>query len=132
MARRSLRTGLALAPLAALAGVAAAGTDQATPARAHDAPFACAIESERAGGMTTIRGVASSDTAISGSYRLSVDGGGGAGSARISQGGAFSAAPRAPAALGRVTLSDGVYEVRLALEAAGETVICEALVGGRV
>jgi hypothetical protein len=130
MSKRVIHTALGVMPLIAVLGVAAALAGQAASA---DGLLACEFRAGAADGMTTIEGIVHATDAVEGSYRLSVDGGGGAGSVRINQAGAFYATPDAPATLGQVMLdSGGTYDAHLEVSGAGSTVICEELIGGRI
>ncbi len=103
------------------AGFAAAGNGQAS------GPLSCEIVATPSGGMTAIEGVARSNAALTGNYRLRVSGPG----TNISQGGPFDAAAGRPATLGSVMLggSGGSYDVRLEVEAGGTTVSCSERIG---
>ena len=112
-------------PLLAGCGMAAANSDEATPA--GDA-VRCAIETTRSGGGVSVLAVAGSKAPTSGTYRLTVTGGGG-NSTSIRQGGEFSVGPTADAELGRVIVGPGSYDVRLDLTASNGTASCREHVG---
>lgn len=130
MSKRIIHTGLGVIPVIAMLGLAAALAGQTTSA---DDLLACEFRIGEANGMTMIEGIVHAADAVEGSYRLSVDGGSGAGSARVNQAGTFHAAPDAPATLGQVMLdSGGTYDARLEVSGAGSSVVCEELIGGRI
>jgi hypothetical protein len=130
MSKRIILKSLGVVPLIATLGLAAALAGQATSA---DGLLTCEFRADAANGMTTIEGIVHATDGVEGSYRLSVDGSGGAGSTRVNQSGTFQAAPDAPATLGQVTLdSGGTYDARLEVSAAGSTVVCEELIGSRI
>ena len=63
---------------------------------------------------------------MSGSYSITVSGGGAGGSSNIRQGGEFTALPGHPTALGQISLSaaDASYDVKLKVAAAGTSATC--------
>jgi hypothetical protein len=87
-----------------------------------DGPLACTVEMTSRGGMLTLEGVATSDTAMSGDYHLRVARGG----TLMNQGGPFHLSPGETARLGRVMLNGPArgLDVELTLDLAGRTHRC--------
>lgn len=106
------------------AAFAAVGASQAASDR-----LSCEIAAHPSGGMTAIEGLAHAGESLSGSYRLTISGGG----SNIRQGGAFDASAGETVTLGSATLggSSGGYDVELELTTNGDTVRCDERVGGR-
>lgn len=119
MTRRPL-TPLVAAGLAALVlgCTAVAGPSGGTA----QAPLACSVEVTARGGLLSVEGVASSDTALDGRYRLRVARGG----ARLEQGGRFSLSPGDTVRLGEVTLNGSAagLDADLTLDVNGQSYRC--------
>lgn len=119
---------VALLPLLSVIGAAAASAPDG-----KDGPLGCELRTATQNGRTVIEAVVHADRALRGTYRLDVEGGASADSARIRQGGEFDARPGAAETLGRVVLaSGGRYEARLRLDAGRLAASCAAVVGGPV
>ena len=111
----ALATGLAAFALGCTALADQAGTPDT-------GPLSCTVDVTSRGGMLTLEGVVTSDTALSGEYHLRVERRG----TLMNQGGPFRVTPGTPARLGQVTLngpSRGL-DVELTLEVAGNTYRC--------
>ena len=117
----NIRIGAAAAVLAA----AAAGALAASAATTSPSGVACHIEVTRNGNILSLEGIASADRSIAGNYTLNVERSGSGGVSNISQGGAFSATPRRPEALGSAAINlypAGQFSARMTLSwSDGET-----------
>jgi hypothetical protein len=115
---------LVLIPAGALATMAIA--DQSV------GPVRCEIRVTPKGGTVSLEALAHADRNVSGTYSFHVESVGRTGGTNNEQGGAFSAAPDKPAALGAVTLDakDAVYDARLKITVDGKSIGCAERVGG--
>ncbi|TGT69953.1 hypothetical protein EN802_22420 [bacterium M00.F.Ca.ET.159.01.1.1] len=113
---------------AALLAVIAAGATGATAGKdgSTSGPLRCEIRDTIEADAILLEPLAYADKSASGTYTVSVSGGGASGFANIRQGGAFEAGPGNPASLGRMSLaSDGAaYDVKLKVTAGGTSVSC--------
>ena len=119
---------------AALLAVIAAGATGATAGKdgSTSGPLRCEIRDRIEADAILLEPLVYADKSTSGTYTVSVSGGGASGSANIRQGGAFEAGPGNPASLGRMSLgADGAaYDVKLKVTAAGTSVSCVKQVPG--
>ncbi|UCI08520.1 curli-like amyloid fiber formation chaperone CsgH [Mesorhizobium sp. B1-1-8] len=131
MTRPDKRTAVVSAALlAVIAGGAAgatAGKDGST-----SGPLRCEIRDTIQGDAILLEPLVYADRSISGTYTVSVSGGGTSGSANIRQGGAFEAHPGNPASLGRMSVggNGASYDVELKVTAGGTSVSCVKQVAG--
>ena len=111
----ALATGLAAFALGCTALADQAGTP-------GTAPLSCSIDVSSRGGMLTLEGVVTSDTALSGEYHLRVERRG----TLMTQGGPFRVTPGSPARVGQVTLNGPAsgLDAELTLEVSGRTYRC--------
>ncbi|RWB72012.1 MAG: hypothetical protein EOQ50_20975 [Mesorhizobium sp.] len=116
-----------LAAITAGATGATAGKDRST-----SGPVRCEIRDTIEGDAILLEPLVYADKSTSGTYTISVSGGGASGSANIRQGGGFEAGPGIPASLGRMSLgADGaVYDITLKVIAGGTSVSCVKQVPG--
>ncbi|MBN9234641.1 MULTISPECIES: curli-like amyloid fiber formation chaperone CsgH [Phyllobacteriaceae] len=112
----------------AFAGLVAVGASGAFADKDNSAsgPLRCEIRGRVQGNTIFIEPVVRSDEGVSGSYSITVSGGGAGGSSNIRQGGEFTALPGHPTALGQISLSaaDASYDVKLKVAAAGTSATC--------
>lgn len=95
-----------------------------------EGPLTCAIDVSARNQMVEIEGVVLADTAVSGSYSFEVRSSSSSGNSNVRQGGGFSAEAGKPATLGKVMLGgSGGYDVKLDIDANGESVTCDQRVG---
>ncbi|KUM23842.1 hypothetical protein AU467_08445 [Mesorhizobium loti] len=124
----------AAAAAAALLAVIAAGATGATAGKDGSAsgPLRCEIRDTVQGDAILLEPMIHADRSISGTYTVSVSGGGTSGSTNIRQGGAFEASPGIPASLGRMSVgaNGAAYDVRLKVTAGGTSVSCVKQVSG--
>lgn len=93
----------------------------------------CAIERKTVDHGLLFQGVLTANSAVEGSYRLTVIKTSASGSANLKQQGTFSASPGQIVALGHVGFNheNGVsFEIRLTLDIAGQEVVCSKHAGG--
>lgn len=96
-----------------------------------EGPLTCAIDISPRNQMVEIQGVVLADSAVSGSYSFEVKSSGSSGNSNIRQGGGFAAEAGKPATLGKVMLGGaGAYDVRLDIDANGESITCDQRVNG--
>lgn len=128
MTRIKALAALALPVLAGLGGTALA--IDAGGSRTQG-PLTCAIDVEPRSQMVEIEGVVLADVSVSGSYSFEVRSRGPSGNSNIRQGGGFTAEAGKPATLGKVMLGSAgaSYDVRLDIDADGESVTCDQIVG---
>jgi len=106
-----------------LAGVGlAAGCSTPVVSTLSPAPLACALEVDQTGPMTRFQGQVQAFEALSGSYSLTLVGGG----TNIRQGGPFSARSGETVSLGQANLSGtpGRYDANLSITVNGTTYNC--------
>ncbi|MDX8500310.1 curli-like amyloid fiber formation chaperone CsgH [Mesorhizobium sp. VK4C] len=119
---------------AALLAVIAAGATGATAGKdgSNSGPLRCEIRDAIEGDAILLEPLVYADKTISGTYTVSVSGGGTSGSASIRQGGAFEAGPGIPAPLGRISVgaNGAAYNVTLKVTADGASVSCVRQVSG--
>lgn len=137
--RRPLALGaLVLAGAALAAGcipanlaTAGSGGSAGALAGAGTAALSCEIRQSRARGQLMLEPMVSAASGASGSYSLTLAGGGSGNSSTISQGGGFTAPPGRATSLGQVSLDGGgVYRARLEVSAGGGKAVCAGKVGG--
>ncbi|RWA62876.1 curli-like amyloid fiber formation chaperone CsgH [Mesorhizobium sp.] len=119
---------------AALLAVIVAGATGATAGKdgSNSGPLRCEIRDTVQGDAILLEPVVYADRSISGTYTVSVSGGGTSGSASIRQGGAFEAGPGIPASLGTMSVgaNGAAYDVKLKVTAGGTSVSCVKQVSG--
>ncbi|WP_071096968.1 curli-like amyloid fiber formation chaperone CsgH [Mesorhizobium sp. ORS 3428] len=124
----------AAAASAALLAVIAAGVAGATAGRdgSNSGPLRCEIRETIRGDAILLEPLVYADKSTSGTYSVSVSGGGASGSTNIQQGGAFEAGPGKPASLGQMSLgaNGATYDVKLKVTADGTTINCVKQVSG--
>ncbi|MDX8465537.1 curli-like amyloid fiber formation chaperone CsgH [Mesorhizobium sp. VK23B] len=121
---------LSAALLAAIAGGAAGAT--AGKDGSISGPLRCEIRDTIEGDTILLEPMVYADKSISGTYSVSVSGGGTSGSANIRQAGAFETNPGNPTSLGRMSVgaSGAAYDVKLKVTAGGTSVSCVKQVPG--
>lgn len=120
---------LGLAAVTLAAGVAAAGGAVGNPT--GGAPFNCEIRQSLSGSQILLQPTVTASSAASGSYSLTLVGGGAGGSASVRQGGDFTASPGQTTSLGQVSV-DGrgaAYRARLEVTMGGRSTVCTSKVG---
>ena len=131
---RLLLSAVALAPVALTVGaLSMTAVPPAAPAHAADAH--CELKASKRGGATTLEGFVTSPSAISGSYRISVNStGSGGGGSDIDQSGAFSAKAGSPVSLGVVTIGgpSGNYSAELTVKHASGGTMCTGHSSGKI
>ncbi|RRH94639.1 hypothetical protein EH240_26625 [Mesorhizobium tamadayense] len=131
MTRLDKRTAAASA---ALLAVLAAGATGATAGKdgSYSGPLRCEIRDTIQGDAILLEPIVYADKGTSGTYTVSVSGGGTSGSADIRQGGAFEAGPGNPAALSRISVgaNGAAYDVELIVTAGGTSISCVKQVPG--
>ncbi|MCX5479210.1 curli-like amyloid fiber formation chaperone CsgH [Kaistia geumhonensis] len=133
LAGAALAAGCIPANLAAAGSGAGAGSggSAGTLAGAGTAALSCEIRQSRARGQLMLEPMVSAASGASGSYSLTLAGGGSGNSSTISQGGGFTAPPGRATSLGQVSLDGGgVYRARLEVSAGGGKAVCAGKVGG--
>ncbi|MDG4883346.1 curli-like amyloid fiber formation chaperone CsgH [Mesorhizobium sp. WSM4884] len=125
--RKAVASATLLVAIAAGAAGAMTGKDDA-----NSGPLRCEIRDTLQGDAILLEPLAYADRSISGTYTVSVSGGGTSGSANIRQGGAFEARAGNSASLGRISLgaNGAAYEVKLKVTAGGTSVSCVKQVPG--
>jgi len=105
-------------------GLSAACTTTAATVASADQPFTCELAVEPSGRMVNFEGRIQAETATSGTYRLSISGGG----TSIDQGGPFSARAGQTLTLGQAMLtgSPDRYDTTLTVEVDGTRYSCPA------
>lgn len=119
--RRLLPAAVLLAGAGLAAGCAVSATAPIASTRSP-AAFACALDMDQSGRMVAYQGRLQASEAVSGSYSLTVAGGG----TNIAQVGPFSARPGETVTLGQATLAGppGRYDADLSITVNGTTVNC--------
>ena len=120
---------LALAAITFAGGVAAAGNLGTLTAPAPR--LGCTIRQSTSNGQILVQPTVTSDAGASGSYSLTLAGGGSGGSASIRQGGAFTAAADGTTTLGAVSVgaSGADYRARLEVTAGSRSAVCTTTIG---
>ncbi|MBB3290206.1 MULTISPECIES: curli-like amyloid fiber formation chaperone CsgH [Rhizobium] len=117
-----------------LAGLIAAGASAAVldTDSSGSAPIRCEIREKIQGDTIFLEPLVHSDREMSGTYSISVSGGGEGGSSNIQQGGEFSAVAGRTTSLGRISVSAGgaLYDVKLKVTVPGGNVSCTKQVAG--
>ncbi|GLQ52824.1 curli-like amyloid fiber formation chaperone CsgH [Devosia nitrariae] len=123
--------GLAALALPVLAGLGGTALAIDAGVAQTQGPLTCAIDVNPKNQMVEIEGVVLADTSISGSYSFEVKSRGPSGNSNIRQGGGFTAEAGKPATLGKVMLGSAgaSYDVKLDIDANGESVTCDQRVG---
>ncbi len=125
--------GAAIAAVVVPADLASAGNTggAGTLASAGTAALSCEIRQSLARGQLMLEPMVSAAKGASGSYALTLSGGGSGNSASISQGGGFTAPAGRATSLGAVSLDGAaVYRARLEVTAGGSKAVCAGTVGG--
>jgi curli production assembly/transport CsgH protein len=126
--------GIPVAAAITLAGLVAAGASNAIlHVDSPDAgPVSCEIRNRIQDDTVFLEPFVHSDKGVSGTYSVSVSGGGEGGSSNIQQGGEFSAIAGRPTSLGRMSVgaSGASYNVKLKVTVAGTSVSCTKRVTG--
>ena len=125
--RIAMASAALLVVIAAGAAGAPAGRDGST-----SEPLRCQIRDTVQGDAILLEPIVYANTSTSGTYTVSVSGGGTSGSTNIRQGGAFEAGPGIPASLGRMSVeaNGAAYDVKLKVTAGGMSVSCVKKVSG--
>ena len=120
--RRLLPAIVLLAGVGLAAGCAATATTPTTASTLSYAPLACALDVQQNGRMVSFQGHVQANQALSGTYNLTLVGGG----TNIRQGGPFSARPGETVTLGQATLSGTPdrYDAELSISVNGTTYNC--------
>lgn len=117
-----------------LAGLAALGASAAVldADRSQTGPVRCEIRDRIEGDTVFLEPLVHSDKDASGTYSVSVSGGGEGGSSNIQQGGDFSVVAGRTASLGRMSVgaARASYDVKLRLKLDGTNVSCSRQVTG--
>ncbi|AYG63650.1 curli-like amyloid fiber formation chaperone CsgH [Rhizobium jaguaris] len=130
----SSHRGIPLAAAITLAGLVAAGASNTVfNMDSPDAgPVRCEIQDKIQGDTVFLEPVVYSDKGVSGTYSVTVSGGGDGGASNIRQGGEFSATAGRSTSLGRMSVgaSGASYNVKLKVTVAGTSVSCTKQVSG--
>lgn len=119
-----------------LAGLVAAGASAAVVDKdiLDSGPVRCEIRDRIQGGTIFLEPVVHSDKSVSGTYSVSLSGGGAIGSSSIQQGGEFTAMAGRPTSLGQINVGAGgaSYTVKFKVTMAGTSVNCTKQMAGAI